>query len=49
MKQFLMLSCILACGTAGAAPSGAVRCDKLLDVNPAKPSTTKPSVFPLAW
>lgn len=36
MKQFLMLSCILACGTAGAAPSGAVRCDKLLDVKSGK-------------
>ena len=31
-----MLSCLLACGTAAAAPPGAVRCDKLLDVKTGK-------------
>jgi len=32
MRKLLMLGCLLACGSAGAAPSGAARCDKLLDV-----------------
>ena len=32
MKKLLLLGCIFACGTAGAAPSGVARCDKLLDV-----------------
>lgn len=36
MKSLLMLGCMLVCGAAGAAPTGAVRCDKLLDVKTGK-------------
>lgn len=36
MKKLLIVSCLLACGPAAAAPSGAVRCDKLLDVKTGK-------------
>jgi imidazolonepropionase-like amidohydrolase len=32
MKSLLLLSCVFAYGSAIAAPTGAVRCDKLLDV-----------------
>jgi imidazolonepropionase-like amidohydrolase len=36
MKKLLMLGCMLAYGTAVAAPSGTARCDKLLDVKTGK-------------